>query len=420
MKQILIVDDEAGIRELLSEILIDEGFEVKLANNAEDARNARNVSKPDLVLLDIWMPDTDGITLLKEWGARGLLTMPVIMMSGHGTIDTAVEATKIGAHAFLEKPFPVRKLLSVVNSVLSKPFDVSTKSGLVLIGTSPSVKRLRSQIQKLKSSRLNVLISGEPGLQVHQLAREFKATSQSWTEVDASRIDMDSGKKMPVLQKEGVVYFRDIHELSKKNQKNLKCHLLELKSNGVRVISSSNRDLSTLMSVGDFDGDLYKLLATGVILATPSLRSRREDIPELANIILERESEIGDINVKGFTTAALNALRNYHWPGNIIQLESVVKTCVQLAAEDLVDIGDIKSLIESKNEKHQNNFVTQLPFDMGLRQAREMFERKYFEYHLANEKGSITKISALTGVDRTHLYRKLKNLGINVNKKQGR
>src|ERR1700761_8259979 len=162
--QILVVDDEVGIRELLFEILRDEGYGVRLAENAQTARSARKEMRPDLVLLDIWMPDTDGITLLKEWAASGQLTMPVVMMSGHGTIDTAVQATRIGAYDFLEKPIALQKLLTTVGRALKhgSPQPQANLS-LAALGRAPIIAELKQRLERIATLRTPVLMLGEPG-----------------------------------------------------------------------------------------------------------------------------------------------------------------------------------------------------------------------------------------------------------------
>src|SRR5574341_1989937 len=165
MARILVVDDEIGIRELLSEILADEGHAVLLAESAAAARRAREAQRPDLVLLDIWMPDTDGISLLKEWASNGQLTMPVVMMSGHGTIDTAVEATRIGAYAFLEKPIALQKLLATVGQALRHQAPASQQPALSLayLGRAQVIAELKQRLETVKALKLAVLITGEPG-----------------------------------------------------------------------------------------------------------------------------------------------------------------------------------------------------------------------------------------------------------------
>src|SRR5690606_34978850 len=179
---ILVVDDELGIRELLSEILGDEGYNVALAENAEQARNYRNQTRPDLVLLDIWMPDTDGITLLKDWANNGLLSMPVVMMSGHGTIATAVEATRVGAVAYLEKPIPLKKLLSTVGQVMrgSKQYKSSSALALSHLGHSELITELRKKLERIENLKIPVLLIGEPGVGVEHCARFLHHPNTAW------------------------------------------------------------------------------------------------------------------------------------------------------------------------------------------------------------------------------------------------
>ncbi len=415
MKQVLVVDDEGGIRELLYEILSEEGYKVTLATNAEEARDIRKKTRPDLVLLDIWMPDTDGITLLKEWGARGQLTMPVIMMSGHGTIDTAVEATRIGAHAFLEKPFAVRKLLSLVATALERIKEPVSQNIISLVGSSKLAQSFREQVEKMKNSRTSVLLLAEPGLDVVEIAKEFRVQSSPWVELVSDELDREWEKKSKAIVEGSIIYLDKVDLCKQSQQQALKRYLKKIDSKNYRVIASASTNLTDLIADKNFDSDLYVLLA-GVLLVPPSLRSRPEDIPEIANLILEREVDARDLGIKGFSTAALNALRNNPWPGNIAQLEAVLRTSVQLASGDLIDLDDIEGVM-TQQTKIDGHFQTPFVFDLSLREAKDAFEKMYFEYHLVNEKGSISKVSASTGVERTHLYRKLKNLGIKVSRK---
>ena len=181
MQQILVVDDEIGIRELLSEILRDEGYQVRLAENATQARAQRLQARPDMVLLDIWMPDTDGITLLKEWASSGLLTMPVVMMSGHGTIDTAVEATRIGAFDFLEKPITLQKLLATVGKAL-RSGEQKAKPTLMLstLGRAPIVNELKQRLEKIANLKTPLLLTGEPGTGIELCARFVHPPTAPW------------------------------------------------------------------------------------------------------------------------------------------------------------------------------------------------------------------------------------------------
>src|SRR5512145_1005970 len=176
MSQILVVDDEIGIRELLKEILSDEGYDVTVADNAASARAARNARRPDMVLLDIWMPDTDGITLLKEWSANGQLTMPVVMMSGHGTIETAVEATRIGALDFLEKPIALQRLLATVKRALRNPETAATPEfSIAALGRSPALAEVKKRLAQLAGSGAPLLLRGERGMRAELFARMLAA-----------------------------------------------------------------------------------------------------------------------------------------------------------------------------------------------------------------------------------------------------
>ena len=180
---ILVVDDEIGIRELLSEILRDEGYRVALAENAEQARVWRSQTRPELVLLDIWMPDTDGITLLKDWASNGMLTMPVIMMSGHGTIDTAVEATRIGAFGYLEKPIPLQKLLSTVSkALLGGQSKQHSALSLASLGKGVLISDLRKRLEQVANLKTPLLLMGEPGVGVEVCARFMHRPNTPWVE----------------------------------------------------------------------------------------------------------------------------------------------------------------------------------------------------------------------------------------------
>ena len=413
MSQILVVDDEVGIRELLSEILRDEGYQVRLAQNASEARQFRGRSRPDLVLLDIWMPDTDGITLLKEWASTGQLTMPVVMMSGHGTIDTAVEATRIGAYAFLEKPIALQKLLSTVGTALKQG---TPKAGapavLTMVGKSAAAEQLRAQIDKLKALKSPALLVGEPGAGTEQCARLLHVANTPWVAPDDYSM-LDGGENNLVGQAaEGILFLREVGDLAPAQQRNLLAHALKLERYNTRVVSSTSVALPEKVAAGAFDARLYAILA-GVVLRVPPLRERAEDVPELANLVLSRAIEAREVAPRPLNTAALNALRNYHWPGNLIQLESVVKTVAQLALGSEIGVADISNALATL-EAPLPNPAHALPLDRELREARDAFERVYFEYHLNREGGNMSRVAERVGLERTHLYRKLKQLGVKL------
>jgi two-component system nitrogen regulation response regulator NtrX len=413
MSQILIVDDEVGIRELLSEILRDEGHQVRLAQNAGEARQIRVRARPDLVLLDIWMPDTDGITLLKEWASTGQLTMPVVMMSGHGTIDTAVEATRIGAYAFLEKPIALQKLLSTVGTALRQGTLKSNAPAVpATVGKSRAVEQLRAQLERLRTLKSSALFVGAPGAGMEQCARLLHQPNTPWVAPgDFTAFDQVETNLVGQAS-EGILFLRELGEMTRAQQRNLLNQTLKLERYNTRVLSSSSADLAEMVATGAFDPRLYAILA-GVIVRLPGLRERAEDVPELANLVLSRVIESKEAPTRSFNTAALNALRNYHWPGNLVQLESVVKTVAQLALGGEIGVADVTNALVTLDAPLPSP-VQALPLDCELREARDAFERVYFEYHLSREGGNMSRVAERVGLERTHLYRKLKQLGVKL------
>jgi len=215
MSQILVVDDEVGIRELLSEILREEGHQVRLAENAGEARLVRNRVRPDLVLLDIWMPDTDGISLLKEWATSGQLTMPVVMMSGHGTIDTAVEATRIGAFGFLEKPIALQKLLTTVGHALRTPAPASQPVlNMAYLGKAPLIAELRQRLETIKNLKTPVLLTGEPGCGKTLCARFLHLPNTPWVAPESFAALEDPANNIVGQAAEGTLFLHEVSDLT--------------------------------------------------------------------------------------------------------------------------------------------------------------------------------------------------------------
>lgn len=412
--EILVVDDEVGIRELLSEILRDEGYQVRLAENATEARNYRQQAQPDLVLLDIWMPDTDGISLLKEWSSTGQLTMPVVMMSGHGTIDTAVEATKIGAVDFLEKPIALQKLLATVGRALKRNDARRHNSAdLAGLGKAPAITELKKRLAQIAAMKVPLLLTGEPGCGADLCARFLHQPSTPWL---APSGDMFADNPFDLLSqaRDGLLYVAEVADLNKSEQKGLLLALSKLDKYNVRLICVSARPLFELTQSGLFHVDLYQALS-GLTLAIPSLREHREDIPDLANLSLTRLIEAKQAPVRRFNTAALNALRNYNWPGNLAQLENVVKTLALTALAEEISHEEVNQALNQF--KSEGAAAQAMPLDMPLREARDVFERVYFEHHMRLESGNMSRIAEKVGLERTHLYRKLRQLGMTISRK---
>ena len=413
MRQILVVDDEIGIRELLSEILSDEGYDVQLAENAGAARAFRSQSRPDLVLLDIWMPDTDGITLLKEWASTGQLTMPVVMMSGHGTIDTAVEATRIGAYDFLEKPIALQKLLTTVGKAITRGEQRPHAAALGMLGRTPVVQELKQRLERIAASRSPVLIQGAPGCAFEACARVLHTPSMPWTVVELGAQTVEAPLDLLQATRGGTLLVRDVAEFSKLEQRGLFVLLSQAERYNVRVVCCSTRPLAELVAAGSFDDRVYQLLGATTI-QLPRLSDQRDDIPELASALLNDMVEQKQVPPRHFSTAALNALRNYDWPGNLSELRSVVQTLANTAAGEQISLEETHRVVP---QAATPGAAAVLQLDAPLRDARDAFERIYFEYHLVREGGNISRVADAVGLERTHLYRKLKHLGIKTSRK---
>jgi two-component system nitrogen regulation response regulator NtrX len=412
MQQVLVVDDEIGIRELLSEILLDEGYQVRLAENAASARAFRSQTRPDLVLLDIWMPDTDGITLLKEWASAGLLTMPVVMMSGHGTIDTAVEATRIGAFDFLEKPIALQKLLATVGRALKQGGEQAQSAlSLASLGRAPLVVELKQRLERVVNLRTPLLLTGEPGCGIELAARFVHPRNAPWVAPENHAALADAPLDLVAQAREGTLFLREVADLSRVEQKGLLLACSKLERYNVRLVCGASRDLAELAAHGAFDSRLYSALAATAI-RVPSLREHREDVPDIANLTLSRMVEARESPPRQLTTAALNALRNYDWPGNLLQLESVVRTLALTCTAEQISQEEVARALPQPAALPA--VAHDLPFDQPLRNARDAFERVYFEYHIAREGGNISRVAEAVGLERTHLYRKLKQLGIKL------
>lgn len=418
MSIILVVDDEAGIRELLQEILNDEGHQVRLAENAEAARLAFNNQLPDLVLLDIWMPDTDGITLLREWSASGQLSMPVVMMSGHGTIDTAVEATKIGAFDFLEKPIALQKLLHTVGRALKHASTFSKpNSGLAALGKSPVILELQNRLQQISKFRGVVLLVGEHGSPFELVARSLHQGDVPW--IEPEDLTWLSNNPLGTLQKaeRGTLFLReDISHLGKLEQRGLALLVSRLEKFDVRVVCCSNNTLARSVSEGHFDPVLFQVLS-GLTISIPSLREHRDDIPEMAKQILLNLLETTNVKSKSFDIAALNLLRLYDWPFNWTELQNVVRTLALSCLSEEITALEVKNVLSQFKQANVIETKSTFRFDLPLREARDVFERLYFEHHLEKASGNMSRIADTVGLERTHLYRKLKQLDIKFSRK---
>ena len=411
MAKILVVDDEVGIRELLSEILRDEGHDVQLAENAAAARAARNHARPDLGLLDIWMPDTDGITLLKEWSAAGQLSMPVVMMSGHGTIDTAVEATRIGAQDFLEKPIALQKLLAAVKRALQKSVAATRRSELTLAAFARSgpLRDLKKRLDQVAARSRVLMLKTGPGSLAELAGRSLQAPGKAW--LDLAGLGQPLALEMLEQAAGGMLFAGELSALSRLQQKNLAFALDRLEKFDLRLVAASTQTPAELAQAG-FDEALARRLAE-VSLGAPGLAELNDEVPELAGQILGHLVEAGEVPLRQLSTAALNALRNHPWSGGYAELRNAVRSLALGALEEEIDGEEVSRLLAPQ----PSAAAQALPLDLPLREAREAFERVYFEHHLQLEGGNMTRLAEKTGLERTHLYRKLKALGIPLGRK---
>jgi len=413
MSQIMIVDDEVGIRELLSEILAEEGHQVLLAENAESARRLRERQRPDLVLLDIWMPDADGITLLKEWAACGQLTMPVVMMSGHGTIETAVEATKVGALDYLEKPIALQRLLATVKRALRhQEHAPAPQLSLATIGRSSALADLRRRLAQLAHANAHLMLRGERGMQPELFARLLAGPAAPFLADDSQLAEASSD--LLARAAGGILFVSDLTRLARAEQKGLEFLVARADRHKVRVVCFSPLEPRALIEKLSFDPDLVARLGE-LMVRVPALRDFAEDVPDLATLMLARIVESRACPARRLSSAALNALRYHSWPGNLAELESVVKNLALSGLEEEIGLADVERVLAAHAPAAAH---PGLALDRPYREAREGFERIYFEHLLTQEHGSMSRVAERSGLERTHLYRKLKALGLPVGRRE--
>ncbi|MCF8198028.1 MAG: response regulator [Sulfuritalea sp.] len=410
MPKILVVDDEIGIRELLFEILRDEGYDVQLAENAATARAARETGRPDLVLLDIWMPDTDGITLLKEWAGSGQLNMPVVMMSGHATIDTAVEATRIGALDFLEKPIGMQKLLAAVKKALERGAQHADGGlSLAAFARPGPLRDLKRRLDQVLSKSSLLLLRSAPGGIVELVARSAQIPGKSW--VDLAHESNPLSIEMLQRATGGVFWCEELARLTRLQQKNLLFAADRLDRYSLRLVAATTHSNAELQEMGWEEAGLLRLFETG--LGVPGLAELKDEVPDIAGHLLTQLMENDEISLRRFSSAALNILRQHTWSGGYAELKAAVKSLALASLSEEISDEETLALLAPAGEPSivPANLAPEV-IELPLREAREAFERMYFEYHLAKDGGNMTRLAEKTGLERTHLYRKLKDLGL--------
>jgi DNA-binding NtrC family response regulator len=446
---ILVVDDEPDIRDLVREILEDEGYRVSVAENGETARNAFVRGAPDLVLLDIWMPDVDGITLLREWSSGGGLDCPVVVMSGHGTVETAIEATRLGAHDFVQKPISLARLLAIVGQALEsgrrkqKTVSPQVPAASEPIGASAVMQVLRGKAEQAAQHDLPVLITGEKGCGRENLARFIhKRSGRDGDFVTMDHCELEGedcrgcllgseagGQHKPGLFERaqgGTLFIPDLQDIPAAALKVIHQVLesgdfapeggSQSRRLDCRLVATACDDLPQRAQKNETLQQLYYRLNV-LPLHVPPLRERPDDVPELVRFYAEWFPNRENLPYRPFSVAAQNRLRNHSWPGNIRELRNLVQQMLVLGGEGEVSVTEVEEALRQSPTEAAGAGQEHPPlFDLPLREAREQFEREYLVFKLREAGGSVGKLADAVGMERTHLYRKLRSLGVDPKK----
>ena len=456
---ILIVDDEADIRDLISDILKDSKYATRTASNSDTAFKAIAERVPSVLILDIWLQgsELDGLGIL-EMVKKKYPHMPVLMISGHGNIETAVAAIKIGAYDFIEKPFKEDRLLLVVSRALEKArprnenMELKTRGKFEMhfTGTSQTIQQVRQQLEKIAPTASRVLITGAPGTGKEMLARLIHSRSQraggnfvvmNATGLTPDRVEAElfgiedtnptgGAEKLGLFERahNGTLFIDEVADMPLETQGKVLRALQEQKFTrirgnkqvevDVRVIAASNRDLEGEIAAGRFREDLYYRLNV-VPLRMPSLRDRREDIPELCRYFLRRASEMAGLNVRELSDEALIMLQAYPWPGNVRQLRNMMEWLLIMTSgnKEPVAASELPPEILGSSPVLARPETNADIMSMALRDARELFEKQYLAAQIDRFGGNISKTSSFVGMERSALHRKLKMLGITADEK---
>ena len=445
---VLVVDDEPDIRALVTEILGDEGYGVDAADGAETARELRRARRPDVILLDVWMPGTDGITLLREWSGDQGLDAPVIVMSGHGTIETAVEATRVGAYDFLEKPISLAKLVLTVGRALDADrltrenvrLRRRTETGTDLVGASAAMNELRERAARAAAHDAPILVTGESGAGKSRLARHVHAIGSRregpFVAVPVAGLtgpeDLFGSERGAAVHygpleraNAGTAFLKDVADMPPGMQASLAGAL----QNGwfhraggrepvkvdTRIIAASRRDLAAEVAEGRLHEGLYYLLNV-VPLEAPPLREHAEDVPALVERFIDEFAADENVPFRRCGVAAKNRLRNHPWPGNVRELRNVVQRLMILGQGPDIEARDVELGLGAAT----GAAVPAEDFELPFKEARENFERAYLSHQFDRPGASVSGIAARIGIERSHLYRKLKQLGIDRRPAGGR
>ncbi len=454
--EILIVDDEPDIRTLIEGILSDEGYETRQAHNSDTALAAFRARRPSLVVLDIWLQNSrlDGLGILAAMN-REEPVVPVVMISGHGTIETAVLAIQQGAYDFIEKPFKSDRLLLIASRALEaarlrrENSELRLRAGpeTELIGSSQNIAQLRSAIEKVAPTGSRVLITGPAGSGKEVAARMLHARSRradgpfaalNCATLNPARFEEElfgvepgndaqaQPRRAGVLERAhgGTLLLDEVADMPLETQGKIVRALQEQgfeRVGGatrvkvdVRVIATTNRDLQSEIAAGRFREDLYYRLAV-VPLKIPALRERRDDIPALARHFMARSGETSGMASREIAEDALAALQAYDWPGNVRQLRNLIDWLLIMAPGEARDPiraemlpPEVGSAAPAMLKLDRSSEIMTLP----LREARELFEKQYLEAQLLRFGGNISRTANFVGMERSALHRKLKFLGV--------
>ena len=405
--KLLIVDDEKDIRDSLKDILIDEGYEIYLAANALEAKKIKLSQTIDLILLDIWMPDIDGLSLLKEWASKNEINCPVIMMSGHGTIDTAIEATKIGATNFLEKPISLQKLLKTISSSLKSSVEIKKLDKTFFEECNLKfVKDIEAEINHLKTIDLVAFVGNKTNFIEILISMLFSTNYYL-----VKKVSNINNNLLNLIQTSGLkfILFDNCFDATIKYN-DYKKIFNELIANKIKIIFLE-KERATL------DSFLINENNT-IIFETTKFLNDRDLIPDLSNALLTFHlNKNPNVSFKVFDSSALNTLRNKAEIKSMDQLDEIIISLIKTSDAELIDKDHVDNFINPHNPSINQNNNTEIKidflFEKPLKESRDLFETIYLKHHLSRNK-SITDLSKKTGIERTHLYRKLKQLGIKV------